>query len=167
MEEFDRERIATMIADAGDIGNISAVVQTALREAYIETTQDLQTHVDKLRCLNQLKRKLREALVDLYEARASAATGDAISLKVFDFDCVRRANGWVIVETEMTVISLAELDSRIAHLETRMGLIGDDAQLANIDLQNVLQQQQQALQTMSNVSRSLHETAMAIIRNMS
>ena len=42
--------------------------------------------------------------------------------------------------------------------------IGDDAQLANIDLQNALQKQQQTLQTISNVSKMLHDTAMAIVR---
>ena len=40
----------------------------------------------------------------------------------------------------------------------------DDAQLANIDLQNMLQKQQQTLQMMSNISKVLHDTAMALIR---
>ena len=45
--------------------------------------------------------------------------------------------------------------------------VGDDAQLANIDLQNILQkQQQQLLQTMSNISKALYDTAMAIIRKI-
>ena len=38
--------------------------------------------------------------------------------------------------------------------------------LENIDLQNVLEKQQQTLQTMSNMSKTLHDTAMAIIRKM-
>lgn len=38
--------------------------------------------------------------------------------------------------------------------------------LANIDLQNQLQKQQQALQTMSNVSKALHDTAKAVIRKI-
>ena len=41
----------------------------------------------------------------------------------------------------------------------------NDAQLANIDLQ-LQRQQQQTLQTMSNVSKALHDTAMAIIRKI-
>ena len=44
--------------------------------------------------------------------------------------------------------------------------IGDDAQLANIDLQNMLQKQQQTLQMMSNISKMLHDTAVAIIRKI-
>jgi len=42
--------------------------------------------------------------------------------------------------------------------------LGEDSELANIDLQNSLQKQQQTLQTMSNVMKSHHDTAMLIIR---
>ncbi len=43
---------------------------------------------------------------------------------------------------------------------------GDDAQLAQLDLQSALQKQQQAMQLASNMSRKLHETAMAIIKKI-
>ena len=42
----------------------------------------------------------------------------------------------------------------------------DDAQLANVDLQNWLQKQQQTLQMMSNISKMLHDTAMSVIRKV-
>jgi hypothetical protein len=44
--------------------------------------------------------------------------------------------------------------------------MGDEAQLANIDLQNMLQKQQQTIQMMSNISKVLHDTAMAVIRKI-
>jgi hypothetical protein len=44
--------------------------------------------------------------------------------------------------------------------------MGDDAQLANVDLQNQLQKQQQAMQMLSNILKMMHDTAMAIIRNL-
>lgn len=56
----------------------------------------------------------------------------------------------------------ADGDQADAALQT----VGDDAQLANVDMQNWLQQQQQALQAMSNISKAAHDTAMAIIQNM-
>lgn len=43
---------------------------------------------------------------------------------------------------------------------------GDDAQMTNMDLQNALQKQQQTLQTLSNISKMLHDTAMAVIRKI-
>ncbi len=44
---------------------------------------------------------------------------------------------------------------------------GDDGQLANVDLQNVLQQQQQQiLQMISNITKMLNDTAMAVIKKI-
>ena len=58
------------------------------------------------------------------------------------------------------------IDAEIVKWEQKLSSAGDDAQLANIDLQNMLQKQQQTLQTISNVSKMLHDTAMAIIRKI-
>jgi hypothetical protein len=60
----------------------------------------------------------------------------------------------------------SELDAYIKGLEEKLNSVGDDAQLANVDLQNMLQKQQQTLQMMSNISKMLHDTAMAIIRKI-
>ena len=57
----------------------------------------------------------------------------------------------------------------VANLEDildRLDSLGDDAQLANIDLQNILQKQQQTLQMMSNISKMLYDTAMAVVRKI-
>jgi hypothetical protein len=56
--------------------------------------------------------------------------------------------------------------NEIARANEALRTIGDDAQLANIDLQNTLQRQQQTMQMMSNVSRMMHDTAMSVIRKM-
>ena len=53
------------------------------------------------------------------------------------------------------------LDSVEADLQT----VGDDAQLANVDLQNCLQKMQQYLQMYSNISKTLHDGDMNAIRN--
>ena len=62
--------------------------------------------------------------------------------------------------------SKEEMENYIKDLEEQLSSVGDDAQLANIDLQNALQKQQQTLQTMSNISKMLHDTAMAVIRRI-
>jgi hypothetical protein len=51
-------------------------------------------------------------------------------------------------------------------LERKLATVGDDAQLANVDLQNILQKQQQLLQSMSNISKQLHDTATSILRKL-
>lgn len=78
-------------------------------------------------------------------------------------------------ETDFNFITgkLANIDQEIKALKTgldvleaKVSLIGEDSQLANIDLQNSLQKLQQTLQILSNVSKAAHDTAMASIRNM-
>jgi hypothetical protein len=64
------------------------------------------------------------------------------------------------------VDSIALLEQEIVHWEGRLAMVGDDAQLANVDLQNILQKQQQTLQMMSNISKTSHDTLLAIIRKM-
>jgi hypothetical protein len=63
-------------------------------------------------------------------------------------------------------LTKGELDAYIKSTEEKLASVGDDAQLANVDLQNMLQKQQQTLQTMSNISKMLHDTAMAVIRKI-
>lgn len=59
-----------------------------------------------------------------------------------------------------------ELQTYIENLESKLNSVGDDAQLANVDLQSVLQKQQQTLQMMSNISKMLYDTGMSIIRKL-
>ena len=64
------------------------------------------------------------------------------------------------------IFSRAQLEDYISSTEDQLNTVGDDAQLANVDLQNMLQKQQQTLQMMSNISKSLHDTAMSVIRKI-
>lgn len=58
------------------------------------------------------------------------------------------------------------LEEYIKKWEQELQTVGDDAELANIEMQNMLQKQQQTMQMMSNISKMLHDTAMAVIRKM-
>lgn len=53
--------------------------------------------------------------------------------------------------------------AQLASLEPN-GQGGDDADLANVELQNLLQTQQQALQTLSTMSKMLHDTASEVFQ---
>ena len=59
-----------------------------------------------------------------------------------------------------------EIEAQIQDMEERLQTLGDDAQLANIDLQSALQRTQQTLQMLSNVSKMMHDTAMEVIRKI-
>jgi|ETN02SMinimDraft_4_1059925.scaffolds.fasta_scaffold194239_2 predicted ribosomally synthesized peptide with nif11-like leader len=45
--------------------------------------------------------------------------------------------------------------TNLANFKQNLNSVGDDAQLANVDLQNMLQKQQQTLQMMSNISKMI------------
>ena len=56
----------------------------------------------------------------------------------------------------------AETDKR----ECKLSGVGDETQLANLEMQNNLQIPTQTLQDKSNVSKAPHDTAMAIVRKI-
>jgi len=120
--------------------DINSLIQSVLRESYLESNKDLQFYADKVRHLNQLKEAIRDHLSDMRKLQNSC------------MNC--------------THTTLGKVAATVKNLEERLASVGDNAQLANIDLQNALQKQQQTLQTMSNVSKMLHDTAMAIIRKI-
>ena len=125
---------------AGIPMDINSLVQQVLREAYIQTAKDLRFNADKVRFYNNMKKGIR---AQIQKARAQ------ITLS-------RSSEGVTTGEVEVYIRNLEELHTAV----------GDDAQLANADLQNMLQKQQQTLQMMSNISKMLHDTAMAIVRKI-
>ena len=72
----------------------------------------------------------------------------------------------VLTVPDLEKASKKQLKNFIADLNQQLSTVGEDAQLANIDLQNILQKQQQAIQMMSNISKMLHDTSMAVIRKI-
>ena len=168
--------------------NIDALVQEVLRESYLQATEDLRTYAEKVRYFNQQKKAIREYLNSLREAKAgilSAAHTRGINLCSNEKKDVEVLQKMIVdagrpyevgpVEFELCIpdrvpradlTSLAHFDNEIARWESKLNSIGDDAQLANVDLQNILQKQQQTLQMMSNISKMLFDTAMSVIRKM-
>ncbi|MDO8600768.1 MAG: hypothetical protein Q7R73_04160 [bacterium] len=59
-----------------------------------------------------------------------------------------------------------ELGGVTQTMQTQVRESEDNAELANIDLQNKIQYQAQILQLLSNIMKAQHDTAMSVIRNM-
>ena len=168
--------------------NTNALVQSVLREAYLEAAEDLRAYAEKVRELNRRKKALRGYFAALRTFKASVLStahergvdlcrgnkNDMVMLaKVF----AEHAHAYHVgkVEFELcvpdrvppaAVKSVVLLDNEIARWDERLATTGDDAQLANIDLQNALQKQQQTFQMLSNIAKINHDTAMAVIRNL-
>jgi methyl-accepting chemotaxis protein len=69
-------------------------------------------------------------------------------------------------ELHRTRAALGEVDSHVKGLEDKLDSLGEDAQLASVDLQNVLEKQQQTLQMMSNISKQVHDTMLNLVRKI-
>jgi hypothetical protein len=160
--------------------DINALIQWVLKESYLETNKDLQFYADKVRYFNDVKEAIRDHLTDVREQFAEvsknnpgAQDSDDLGLSIDKMDVPGYYGGapgeeGVALEKTGTKTGSTkkDIENYIEELEQKLSSVGDDAQLANIDLQNKLQQQQQTLQTISNVSKMLHDTAMAIVRKI-
>jgi len=109
--------------------------------------------------LEMISKEQESSSYDASGRLTSDTTESTVQYRESDFNFISRTLSSIDQE-------IKALDIGIVVLEEKLSSVGDDAQLANIDLQNSLQKQQQILQTMSNVSKMLHDSHMSIIRNM-
>jgi len=65
--------------------------------------------------------------------------------------------------SQMTV---AQLKQHLKRLQRDLAKAGKRVKLDSIDLQDNLMKQQQTIQTLSNVSKLLHDTASAVLRKI-
>lgn len=137
--------------------NIMAVLFFVFKESVESQNEDKKFWLEKLRQYNELGQALHDELERLRAHRCPAEPCPP-------FQTNARALQTSFGSAFLT--SPRDLAAYQAELEQQLQSVGDDAQLANIDLQSVLQRQQQTLQTISNVSKMLHDTAMGVIRNM-
>lgn len=180
------EENVTRRTAAGD--DVNALVQSVLRQAYLDANEDLRAYAEKVREFNKRKKALRGYLSALRRFKAKVLSvarergvdlaranenDRALLIRVFEESATSYNVGEIEYELRvpnrvpsLAVNSLDLLDSEIADWEERLNSVGDDAQLANVDLQNILQKQQQTLQMMSNISKMLYDTAMSVIRKM-
>ena len=117
--------------------NVHAMVMMVMRESIVEQHKDKQYWLKKLQMYNAMGKELSQYLDDLRH-KSNKLKG------------VRKSQNTLRIHTK----------------EKELQTLGDDAQLANVNLQNILQKQQQLLQMMSNISKMLHDTAMAVIRKI-
>ncbi len=144
--------------------DVNAFVQFVLRNAYLETNKDLQFYSEKVMFFNETKRKIRAEISGKRKILQAIKSG-MFSIEKSIAELELQINHFREVWRE-ELNTTSEIEEAIKKFEDELSSVGDEAQLANIDLQNALQKQQQTLQTMSNVSKMLHDTAMAIIRKI-
>jgi hypothetical protein len=142
--------------------DIDALVQAAMFEVYQQEVQSLEQALIPVHRLNDKKRQTRKELNRARQHRQEMS----IRKSTGGTAAVYRPQKIPGVKTKPSIKSSEGMDSYIKEIENKLNSIGDDAQLVNIDLQNAMQKQQQLLQILSNISKMMHDTAMAIIRKI-
>ncbi len=138
--------------------DVGALVQHVMRESYAQSNRDLRSRADKVRYLNEQKKQIRSEVAQQRQSlSANPGLGQAQP------DVAGQATGSKLA-LQGPALQLPH-KTKIVQQPTQETL-GDDADLRTLELQDTLQRQQQLLQLMSNISKMLHDTAMAIIRNM-
>ena len=186
--EAIQSRWANFIADmnAGPTGgciDVNALVQEVLRQSYSEQTSDLEFYAQKVQFFNKLKQAIRAQVTNLRQ-QDSALVGakDPSTGKPYTdtnlTPCNISANNYAnepdlnsgtpepAITDTIHCTNRALLEGAISDLEDQLNSVGDDAQLANVDLQDTLQKQQATLQLVSNISKMLYDTATAVIRKI-
>jgi hypothetical protein len=142
--------------------DIDALLQASMFELYRQEVHNLEQALLQLHRLNDLKRQMTKELNRARKHRKKMSVGqrNGGSIEVY------RPEKIPAVKSKPSITSSQDISSHIQPIENKLNTVGDDAQLANIDLQNALQKQQQLLQIMSNISKMLHDSAVAIIRKI-
>ena len=181
-----REAQHTLSVDS-PISAPQEMIMRVIRESYLQNVEDLKAYAEKVKDYNKKKKAIREYLKLLRCVKSSVvATACERGLDMtpadrngakqlvqliqehshaFEVGPLEYELGLPALAPASTINTLGQFNDAIAQWEERLLTLGDDAQLANVDLQNMLQKEQQALQMMSNISKMLHDSAMVVIRN--
>jgi hypothetical protein len=143
--------------------DINTLVQSVMRASYQQQEEDLNKMKDKVQHNNEMKKKIRDEQDKVRKAIIAPGSAPIIKMNIATGKgtptIISPQNGG-IVKTEQ------EQQVYLRYLQDKLNVVGDDAQLANTDLQSVLQKQQQLVTMMSNISKLLSDTAMNTVRKM-
>jgi hypothetical protein len=164
----DWERVVGMVRQRGARPDVDALANWVLNQAYLQPDRDLKSSADKVKFFNEQKEaayaskaELERTQAALRRGNAQAATTRSVTLTQTYKPGARAVS--IGGPKPATVESVArDLQGVVVLCNTA----DENSQMANLDLQNALQKQQQTLQTISNVSKTLHDTAMAVIRKI-
>ena len=150
--------------------DIHDMIMWVLRESYLEQMEVLKDYAEKLAYYNKLKKVIRDHLAEMREWAARMDSRNATKTvevnAIVRFPPPYRSGATARFKWARKRMNRDALQAYIEDLEGRLATAGNDAQLANVDMQNMLQKQQQTMQMMSQISKMMHDTAMAVLRNI-
>jgi len=159
------EFVGSYIAVPANKQKLASVIDAILREAIVapEELPGLQG-LQELRELQELRKAIRGYLRELRTLAAECKRG---AQQVQPLVLQRTPDGGerAVIGPARTM-NCKELRSEMERWEAMRDLKSDSAQMAEVDLQEMLQKQQRTLQMMSQISKMLYDTAMSVIRKI-
>ena len=140
--EKDWKKFVKKIDKSYLLVDINQIIQQVLRASFLEGQNDLIFYAKRVNHYNSVKNDIR-GLQKKLQLRIDYCSS---------------------LEGEKCPYSIEDLMNELARWKEQLEEIGDDAELANIDLQNMLQKQQQTIQTVSAIAKVLYDTAIGVIR---
>jgi len=162
----DWRMLAGSISRRKDGTDIQKVRLTVMRQAYLAENKGLRDAAERASQTSRVQEALGEHLAELRRVAAEPSKGERITLRRIDTVHPFRPGTENTVDWRQASMTKSELADYIKQVEQRFNSARDDAQLANMDLQNIIQKQQQMIRTISNINKMLDDTAMAVIGNM-
>lgn len=136
-----------------------------LHQAYLEPDAGLKAESDRARFFNEQREAAYASKAELERTQAALRRGNsrAATTRSVTLAETYRPGARAVAMGASKPATVAQDLQKITVL---CNTADENSQMANLNLQNALQKQQQTLQTLSNVSKALHDTAMAVIRKI-
>ena len=153
-----------MLVGANDQNlDIIELVQSVMKESYLQQTEDLKQYQEKVQYFNETKKKIRD---EQDKVRKATITPGSAPLRKMNITVGKGTPTIIFPQNAGMVETEQERQDYVRYLEDKLNAVGDDAQLANKDLQNAMQLGTQFIQQLSNISKLLNDSAMDVIKNM-
>jgi hypothetical protein len=136
--------------------DVQALVELVMKEVADQQAGDLNAAMDKLKAINDRKRQMREEIRRMRDFESALARGLQ--------QPAPRPSG--IIPSAATITTAPQAAAYRGQLNLALAGLDRDAQLAAVELQNLLQRHQQSLQVVSNVAKRLSDTASSVIANI-
>ena len=153
---------------------ITSFPKTTTTDSVVDELQGIvvlcSTEIDKQSQVIDSELEILEQWLKIIEKDNEATSTDTAGLATGETSTTGQYNqsdlDFIQARLASIDLKIKSLSTGVEVLEEKLSTAGEDSQLANIDLQNALQKQQQLLQTLSSISKSHHDTLKSIINNM-
>ncbi len=149
--------------------DVEALAGYVLHHAYIAGSRELQSAAAELKFYETQRKAAYRSRADLARMRRNLDRGrrpQNASLRPLRLTKTYRPGARAVAYGEAEPATVDSVADQLQGIVVLCNQTEEKAERANIEMQNALQKQQQTLQTISNVSKMLHDTAMAIIRKL-